>query len=259
MKISFEEYQKIEATNHSALKAIDKSPWHYKCALGVPHEETAAMALGTYVHALVLEPEIAELFIVAPKIDKRTTAGKQAWATFLASLPPDARLISQEQHDTGKAMHAAIMRHNSARKLLELVTDTEVTQTFTRGGVKCKARIDAVAGSMLLDIKTTQDASPAEFGKSAYNYSYHTQAEWYCDALDVERFVFIAVESLPPYDVVCYAVPAGMLEVARRINDLRLERLADCLAADVWPGIASAVQELELPGWAVNKLERGWI
>lgn len=256
--LPFADYQAMGGINHSSICHIDRSPKHYRAELAKERKPSDAMALGTYFHVLVLEPEKANLFIVAPKIDKRTTEGKRTWAEFLSSLPADAVLISAEQQEKGKAMREAVMAHSSARRLIEKVRpeNREVTITFKRGEMDCKARVDAIAdGGLLLDLKTTQDASLSGFGKSAWNYNYPTQAEWYCYAMQSEQFAFIAVENEEPYDVVCYAVPVHVLSLAAKINEKRLATLTRCMKVNEWPGVSDVVQELELPGWALNKME----
>ena len=45
-------------------------------------EPTAAMQLGSLVHTLLLEPDDAAKLVVAPKVDRRTKAGKEEWQAF---------------------------------------------------------------------------------------------------------------------------------------------------------------------------------
>ena len=61
---------------------------------------------------------------------------------------------------------------------------------------------------IVVDVKTTRDASRAEFAKSIANLDYHVQAAWNQDALGAEQFITIAVEesasaSAPPRRATC--------------------------------------------------------
>jgi len=61
MSISFADYKRIDAVNNSSLKAMAKSPKHYRHYRDNPEDPdktpSDAMVLGTAVHAAVLEPD----------------------------------------------------------------------------------------------------------------------------------------------------------------------------------------------------------
>lgn len=259
------EYYAIkDRVSHSYLKNIDRSCAHYKMMLDAPAPSSDAQNLGTYLHALVLEPESAERdFVVVPNFgDQRKKENKLAKEAFIASLPPDARLVSAEQAADAIAMRDAIFRHDAARRLLDAVSATEVTCLFNRGGVECKARIDAIAPSLrtVIDIKTTQDASPAEYFRSCYKYSYHTQGEFYlhalnaCQDVDFDTFVHIAVESTFKA-VAVYMFPPELMQYATDINNKRLERVSNCQHNDSWPAYPNVITELPVPYWVYKQLE----
>ena len=50
------QYDCIEALNYSGSKELLKSPAHYHLYVTAEREQTKALRLGSYVHALVLEP-----------------------------------------------------------------------------------------------------------------------------------------------------------------------------------------------------------
>jgi hypothetical protein len=55
-KFSTAEYQATLAVNYSTLKAMGRSPAHYRAALHRGHAESPAMRKGTAVHCAILEP-----------------------------------------------------------------------------------------------------------------------------------------------------------------------------------------------------------
>jgi exodeoxyribonuclease VIII len=81
----------------------------------------------------------------------------------------------------------------------------EVPFEFELFGHKFKAKPDCIVDSMrlILDIKTTDDASPHRWQWSAVDYGYHRQAWIYQRALEKAesghyRFVFAVVEKPKP-------------------------------------------------------------
>ena len=61
-------YDACVALNFSGTKELLKSPAHYQAYLNREREETKALRVGKYVHALVLEPEVAiSNFAVIPE------------------------------------------------------------------------------------------------------------------------------------------------------------------------------------------------
>jgi len=144
--------------------------------------------------------------------------------------------------------------------------DCEVPIEWRFGDDLCKGRLDKVVRSdnggcdLIVDLKTTADASPWGFGRSAAKYDYHTRAAWYADGYSEAtrrhaRFVLVAVETKPPFDVVVYSVPPHVMEAGRAVYRRLLDRWRQCSGDDYWPGIADDELELELPRWALGEAQ----
>jgi hypothetical protein len=120
------------------------------------------------------------------------------------------------------AMGRTVLRHPAAAMLLGLPGKAETTHMWTDAstGLECKCRPDWLTddGSIVVDLKTTKDASPRGFKQSVANYRYHVQAAWYLHGLEQatgkrpDQFIFICVESTAPYAVAVYAADAEMIE-----------------------------------------------
>ena len=110
-------------------------------------------------------------------------------------------------------------------------------------------------GSVIVDLKTTEDASPRGFQRSVAQYAYHQQAAWYLHGLEQAsgicpaQFVFVAVEKKPPYAVGVYAADAEMIKAGWEAAERNLERIAECRAANHWPGYGEDIQPISLPPW----------
>jgi len=258
------EYHSGEGVSRSDLRLILRSPAHYKAAKEAPQEETKAMLIGSAFHCLTLEPELfPRRYVVAPDgLDRRTKEGKEAWASF-ESEAAGKKVLKQEDYEAAEKMAQAIQEHPLGGRLVNggEAEKSVFWETSTGNGqVLCKCRPDyikALRGStVIVDLKSTEDARPEAFGKSSWNYGYHMQAAFYMDGLSatlgpVGAFLFIVVEKHPPYAVAVYQASDQMIDAGRKQYMNALEVYAECTAKDVWPAYPQEIQELWLPGWAV--------
>jgi exodeoxyribonuclease VIII len=251
------EYHADPAIGKSMLDALARSPLHYWSRYvaenRVEPEPTPAMVLGSAFHALLLERELFEAsYIAAPAVDRRTKAGKAAWAELEAS---GKTVLSEDDLAALTGMAASVLAHPAASRLLALPGRAEVSLFYEdpATGLRCKARPDWLTESgVIVDIKTTQDASPEAFRKSAYNFRYDVQAAHYTSAVLGAGFVFIAVEKTPPYAVAVYEADDAVMRSGHARRRDNLERLADCIQRDEWPGYDSTIQPLGVPSWAAQ-------
>jgi exodeoxyribonuclease VIII len=111
---------------------------------------------------------------------------------------------------------------------------------------------------LIVDLKSTEDASAEGFAKSAWNFRYWVQAAWYVDGIEQatgqrpDAFVFAAFEKSAPYACAFYFADEAMLDMGRREYRRLLRVLADCTAADRWPGYTTDVMPLGVPAWALK-------
>jgi hypothetical protein len=67
-----------------------------------------------------------------------------------------------------------------------------------------------------------------------------------------DAFVFAAFEKAAPYACAFYYADDAMIEMGRAEYRKQLRVLADCVAADKWPGYTTDVTPLGLPTWALK-------
>lgn len=245
----------------SSLRLYDKSPAHWLHAQMFPPEQTPAMLVGSALHCLELEPlDFWNRYIIAPEMDRRSKAGKEAWATF-QEMAEGKDVLTQEQHNLVKNMHMAIRKHGRAFKLIDLCDAHELRLDWTddETGLPCTARLDAVHTDgeprLALDLKTCRDASPRGFARTAADSLYHGQAAFYMDALSVngrtvDAFAFVAVEKDPPHCVAIHVCDEEMITAGRKLYRRLLDTHAECLLSKRWPGYEST-NTLRLPAWAL--------
>jgi exodeoxyribonuclease VIII len=258
------DYHAHPAVSKSHLDLIARSPLHYWARYVDPArfapEPTPAMRLGTALHTHVLELSRwdQEIAVAPSDINRRTKEGREQWAAFEASSAGKT-VITADDAEVVMAMGRSIMRHPGAAMLLGLPGKAETTHMWTDAtyGVECKCRPDWLTddGSIMVDLKTTRDASPRGFRRSIGDYRYHVQAGWYMHGVQAatgkrpDQFIFICVESTAPYACAVYAADAEMIDRGYEQAMKDLGKLAVCRAADSWPSYSDQIETISLPGW----------
>jgi hypothetical protein len=257
--LSNADYHQLAAVSPSRIKLLARSPLHFYDAYLAPDrvvpEPTPAMLRGTALHTAVLEPELWNATVAVPKhsFDRRSRVGKELAAEF--ERENAGRIVlSPDDADEVRRMADAVRKHPAARFLLELPGRREASYTWRdpATGVECKTRPDwhSADNRLVVDLKSTKDASRLEFARSISNYDYHVQAAWNQGALGAEQFLTIAVESTRPYAVAVYPASNDMIAAGQRRIDAALNLLAECFASGIWPGYGDMIQEpIDLPAW----------
>ena len=256
--ITAEEYHSIAAVSNSYLQRLKRIP----AAAKVEQEDNEAFLFGRAFHCLLLEGSgiFYSLFAIAPDIDKRTKDGKENWRVFCAENVGKG-IITAGQYEAMAGMIASVNEHPfAARVLLEGLSEQSCFWTDKETGLYCKCRPDRVPSGghgVILDVKTTRDATQHGFTRSVASYGYHRQAAFYIDGFNavsdttVDAFIFIVVEKEPPYICGCYTLSDIDLELARIKNYelMGIERW--CRERGKWPNYENqGLVEINLPSWA---------
>lgn len=254
------EYFAVDAASNSTIGKIKKSPAHCKAYIEADDKEpTPALIVGRLIHCLALDPSIFNsAFIVKPEgINRRTNKGKEEWADFI-ELAGKRDIVTNEQIDEAKEVVKSIHAHPAARAILDSPGMAEVACFWTdeETGLPCKSKYDYLTDSgYIIDLKTTIDASLAEFSRSIAKYGYHRQNAMYADGYEAafnkppKGFVFIAVEKEPPYAVGVYVLDEeGQSKGFTEYRELLLS-FAECKRSDNWPAYSEQVEEINLPAW----------
>jgi hypothetical protein len=257
--LSNEAYHALKAVSPSQIKVLGRSPLHYFDQFLAEDREkrepTPAMLIGTALHTAVLEPELWDSNIAVPphSFDRRTKAGKELAAEFERESAGKI-VLTLDDADQVRRMADAVRLHPAAGFLLELPGRREASYTWKdpATGLECKTRPDwhSEDRRIVVDVKTTRDASRVEFAKSIANLDYHVQAAWNQGALEAQQFLTIAVETTRPFAVAVYPASGAMIAAGMRRIEAAMTLLAECHASGKWPGYGDLVAEpIELPGW----------
>lgn len=254
IQLSNEDYHANRThVSKSWLDKIERSPAHLKAYLdGVEErEESPALLFGSMFHTLVLEPDLFDSqYAIAPECDRRTAKGKEIWQGFL-DQSAGKKAINAHDFSVAQKMLDNIQSHTLARKLLTAGKPEQSVLYKDESGVDCKARADWLRENFIVDLKTTDDASPKGFAKSIANYRYQVQAVHYQKGFDLDRFVFVAVEKKPPYAVAVYILDEDAIYNGSETRKRNIDTYAECLVKNQWPGYSEHLTPISLPGWAI--------
>lgn len=251
------EYFAHPGLSHSDCTLLMECParyrW-YKDGNGRPYKPE--FEFGHVVHELVLGAGGGIEVIDAA--DWRTKAAKEARDAALA----DGRApVLTHEFAEAKACAAAVRSHPLAAKLLDHLDHAEVAAVWDDGDVPRKAKLDGIAGRFGVDLKTSQDASTAAFGRSAGKYAYASQQAYYEDALrdafgiDDPKFVFVVVEKYPPYLTNVIELDAYDVELGARRNRAAIDLYRRCRDTNTWPAYGDGLNVAQLPRWAEIEME----
>ena len=262
----------------SGLKLIAKSPAHYYAEYLDPNRvrkpESAALKQGSAVHSAVLEPHDFERTYVVLDDSKiiseiggarptSTNRYKEWLAEKMEVINAKKQImISLEEHEMCLRIRDAVWKHPASEHILsEGDVEQRIDFTEPNTGVACKIKPDflSTTSRMVVDLKTTEDASAEAFGRSSFKYLYHLQAAFYMDGADevgfgTKGFVFIAVEKSPPYAVAMYYVDGRTYQLGQELYLRLLVQYKECLQSGIWPAYPSEITPLTLPGWAFRNL-----
>lgn len=282
--IPAEEYHAWPLASNSRLSDIcARSPAHCRHRMLNPDHPTAALIVGSAAHATILEPATLESRYVMAGccraiLKSGCNAGEHCGASgkalcdgewrclkHLSNPDDDPRIIlSPDDFTCCQQMRESAMSHPTARRLLEAAGQIEVSAVFDdpSTGLRCKMRADKLIRTLstIVDLKTTEDASPSEFSRTIFNYGYHRQAAMYLHGLNAlgesyESFVIIAVEKKPPFAVATYVIDDEAIAAGRKQLDELMMRYAACEESGVWPGYSEQVVSISLPAWAQRRIE----
>jgi exodeoxyribonuclease VIII len=262
------EYHEYSGASASRLKDMMDSPAHMRYKMLNPKPPTKDMITGTAVHSRILEPDkFFKEFVKSPNFDRRTNAGKAAADDFALNnlgktiILPDQFEICQRSYDS-------VMSHPDVRKLLEADGECETSLFWKFREINCKARIDkrVLVGDqkMILDVKTTSDASPEGFPREITNWRYDLQAAFYQAGENIVNgdppslgFLFLAIEKEPPYAFGLYLLDEASLDVGQKKFLRMLDLWEKCDKDDVWPHYTDlrspALKLISLPSYAMPK------
>jgi hypothetical protein len=195
----------------------DRSAWSNSMAKELAKDEVAfhkwfttneerpcddKFAVGQYLHTVLENAlsggnEIPMDFIILPKLDMRTKAGKEKYAELTQGKDLDkVYVVSESDARRVEALVERFLRSDTPEELGLVGGSFELEKAFTSEyrGVRIKGRIDCVTDDCVIDWKTT--SSYSDWANKARFYDYDQQAAWYLKLTGKSKFKFVVFDTV---------------------------------------------------------------
>jgi hypothetical protein len=269
--LSNADYHAAPGVSNSMLHHMDP-PARLPVYICEEFEETAAMRMGTIIHAMILEPDdLPPAIAVKPETYPGAKGEAKKWtraATYCAEWEDAQKaagrlLLSSGEWERTQGCVDAIRRHPLSWLFDRGQAEVSV---FTRSfGPLTKYRPDFVpdGANIILDIKKVCEgmSEPNAFAKLAVDRGYHRQAESYRRGWNEEtgecrtHVVFVVVEDVAPFLVSFVTLGPKTMQVGWDDYLARLGLYEECLNTGMWPGRPTAVVEVEAKEWQLRSKE----
>jgi hypothetical protein len=259
------QYRAADAAANSDLGYFaNGSPAHYYAARLDPERKpeipTPDQIQGRALHCLILEPDtFSERFVYVPEDAPRrpTDAQRKAknpgpgtpeaiafWDAFAEQSRGKELIEKSIVADVQRAANAIRKNPDLAGYLRKGVAESSVFAHDPITGELCKIRRDwsteIARRRVRIDLKSTKDARPKKFARSAVDYGYFRGSA-------PDLMLLLAFEKKAPYASRLYEVPESELERGRREYRPLLNTYAECRKNGEWPGYDSRIKKLFYP------------
>ncbi len=250
--------------SRSDLLVVKRSVRHYlEGKKSVSNSETPALIFGKAFHCALLTPDQFDKYF-CPEFEGPAALSKRTKEYQSLKEAYGNQNIGRHQLDAEtmlrlKTMVDACKEHPVVAQLLKL-GEHENVFFWEDEGVLCRAKIDTWVPSkgLVVDFKTTTDASLNSFRKSIANYYYDMQGAFYVDGVSayagaqIENYLIVAVESQPPHEIAVYHLLSPDLEVGRELYKTFLRKLKNANAEGEHLGYPKEIQAINLPAFGYD-------
>jgi hypothetical protein len=244
--VNFNAYRRLDAVNWSVLKAMLRSPAHYRWAVDHPDDgDTSSRRVLRAIHCAVLEPmQFAKLYW--PYEGKRR--GK-AYIAARDAHPGQECLSPAEANHVGQVAKAVLESAVSGPIFAPGAGWSERTIEWidSETGLRCKGRVDRTQDLgrtgpiQIWDLKTIGDVRESEVVWMARRLLWTGQLAHYRAGVRAATgrdcmAGLVVVEDGAPHDVGVYDISPRDLDDADILRHDLLRQVAECAASGVWPG-----------------------
>lgn len=266
------------AIGSSSLRKALISPraFFYDFFLNEKQPESEAFKIGKIVHTAILEgSKFKQRYVIEPVFtgvtqDGRPTSNpnatdvKRKRANWLADLPKDAIVVTEEEQRMIVGMIDSIMDHPQGLDVVKNgIPEMSGYYIDHATGLRLKIRPDLVGNDFtkLIDIKTTADGTFRRFGSSAFSYRYDIQLFMYAKGIQEitgnfpEVIINLTLEKTPPYECSIYYYTPEDLAMAEQHYHKALLKIKRCIDENKWPQRQKEIQRIYTPSFFMNECE----
>lgn len=224
----------------------------------MPFQPTDAMRQGSLTDCLITEPgAVSSKYLVAPKCDRRTTAGKAEWADAQElARSRCAELIPSDWMHTAQMIASKLQCDPVASEYLQGQGQVPHFWRDADNEVDCRylPDLEDPENGLLVDLKKTKSANPRLFARQSYALGYDIQVSHYQEGYKdrygeyPEKIVMLAYEWVFPFNFSINIITPELLEVGRQRRLDAIEGIQACRGTNEWP--SWGVSEMKAPSWA---------
>lgn len=263
--LTFAEYEALPGVNISTLLLLQgKTDAAAHWEITHPRPDTEALALGSAVHAAILEPTVFEtMYCTQPAFgDLRSPANKKAKIEW-EEAHADTVNLNTEQYATVLAVRANLATCNDPeiREMMDGPGQNEIGILFRDEptNLLCKGRIDRITmlhgWPTIVEVKTTRCLLDRFIETELGEKHYHIRLAWYMDALSMIRpaewlTVYLWLGTSEPNEVRTTQCDDHAYAEGRAVYRHLLDRYAKCQASGDWPSFRHGIEVINPPRWA---------
>lgn len=246
-----DKYRQAEGLSGSRLGILHQCPQKFKYEQDNPKEPTEAMRFGSLCHMAVLEPHLlSSTYAVMPEGMIRRGKAYDEWCLSAKGKEE----VKPDKYKEAQDMAKALMSNPDCANIMAAKGTVEMPVFWEEDGVKCKGKLDKYLSELnvIVDYKTTNDASPKQFYWKVTDFGYLLQLAHYQAGvratlgLDAYPGVLImAQETDAPYVSQVYEVPQVEIDQAHERRRELLAIYKTCKDTGIWPGYGEGILTLE--------------
>lgn len=214
-----------------------------------------AVKLGEMIHLAVLEPDKWKKYAPEPLGDRRTKDFKEK-VEHLKFAYPDSIIIDRDVYFTANEIKNRVTTSKLTSELLN--GHKEMSGYFQDFDCLLRIRPDVRHDSQtIIDLKTTDDAHSRAWERKVLNYDYHLQAAFYLDVANMisgaelyKEFIWMVVETKPPFATALYRCTREWLDLGRERYKKAIEIYCACQRTNTWNGYPEEIVDLNVPAYA---------
>jgi len=226
----------------------------------VAHEDTAATALGSAFHTLLLEGSEAfkARYAVKPADLNLATRDGKAWK----AENEGREIIGWDAYQQITEMAGAVLK-GPARNVLTARKVAEATMVAKDPvtGLWLIARPDLlISNRLVVNLKSARNPRPDEFERQVFTLRYYLGdafSRLVAQIVGIEdpAHGFLVVGKDAPFLSYLATLKPDVRDYADRVVRALINQWADCVASDEWPSYTDRTIEIGLPAWASRKMQ----
>lgn len=254
------EYHAHDSISRGRLADFAKSRRYYEArhvtgtVKPVDSNDKLCLKIGDAAHSILLQPDEFKRRVVPIPREALTSNGQRRgnkwddWKEETLEATPDALLLlPAEVEHVQRIANAVSGRVGPMLRNPGVLFEEPILWTEDAAGISvpCRCKPDALyetkgGGLVSVDIKTTRDASADKFKWSMRDLGYWLQDAHYTAGIEshygveVERFLFVAVQTSDHYPCRLFEFSPAMRATARERRNELMAELQACIASGDW-------------------------